>query len=267
MDNMDKEKAFYNRSLERALQILCAFTSERQALTLGQLAEIVNLSKATVMRLCMTLMDNHFLKYDQLTKQYSLGLKLFELGSIVFATFSLRRAASPYLTKLQSKLAKTTFLAVMEDDELVYIDKRDDIRNPIRFASHIGTRRQPYFGMLGQLLMAYLPEDEVDRILKKKPLIPLTKKSFVNNTKFKERLKMIRKNGFFIDEGEAIDGISGISAPIRDFTGKVVAAIGVGFISTSQDEKERTRIIKEIVATAKAISQELGHIERKKSSG
>jgi DNA-binding IclR family transcriptional regulator len=259
--NDKKEKAFYNRSLERALQILCVFTTDRQTLTLGQLVEVVKLPKATALRLCLTLMEYDFLRQDQQTKQYSLGLKLFELGSVVFSTFSLRKVVSPYLTQLQLKLAKTTFLGILQDDELVYIDKRDDLRNPIRFASHIGTRRQPYFGMLGQMLMAFLPESEVNRILKKNPLIPLTKKSLTNNVKFKERLKKIRKNGFFIDEGEAIDGISGISAPIRDFTGEVVAAIGVGFISTSQDENDKSLIVKEVVATAQGISQELGHIE------
>jgi DNA-binding IclR family transcriptional regulator len=253
-------KTFYNRSLERALQILCAFSTERQALTLAQLAEIVKLPKATTLRLCLTLREYEFLRHDQQTKQYSLGLKLFELGGIVFSNFSLRRVASPYLTQMQAKLAKTVFLGIMQDEELVYIDKRDDLRNPIRFASHIGTRRQPYFGMLGQLLMAFLPESEVDELLKKKPLAALTKKSITDIAAFKQRLMDIRRNGYFIDEGEAIDGITGISAPVRDYTGKTVAAIGVGFISTSQDERDRSLIIKEVVTTARKISQELGHV-------
>ena len=233
-----KAKTFYNRSLERALQILCSFSTERQALTLAQLAEIVKLPKATALRLCLTLREYEFLRHDPQTKQYSLGLKLFELGGIVFSTFSLRRVVSPYLTELQAKL-ETVFLAIMQDDELVYIDKRDDLRNPIRFASHIGTRRKPYFGMLGQLLMAFLPESEVDRLLKKKPLSALTKKSITDTDAFKQRLIDIRRDGYFVDEGEGIDGITGISAPVRDYTGKTVAAIGVGFISTSQDERDK----------------------------
>ena len=158
------------------------------------------------MRLCLTLREYEFLRHDPQTKPDSLGLKLFELGGIVFSTFSLRRVVSPYLTELQAKLAKTVFLAIMQDDELVYIDKRDDLRNPIRFASHIGTRRKPYFGMLGQLLMAFLPESEVDRLLKKKPLSALTKKSITDTDAFKQRLIDIRRDGYFVDEGEGIDG-------------------------------------------------------------
>jgi len=258
------EKSFYNRSLERALQILCIFNTERQALTLGRIAELVKLPKATTMRLCLTLLDYDFLRYDEQTKQYSLGLKLFELGSVVYSTFSLQRIASPYLTRLQLKLAKTVFLGVLQTDELVYIDKRDDPRNPIRFASHIGIKRPPYFGMLGQLLMAYLPESEVDRLLKKIPLVFLTKRSITDVAEFKKRLKAIRKDDYFIDEEGAIEGIAGISAPIRDFTGSVIGAIGVGYIFSSVDEKEKDLIIEEVRATAREISQELGYIEVKK---
>jgi DNA-binding IclR family transcriptional regulator len=259
--NTNKEKTFYNRSLERALQILCIFNTERQALTLGQVADIAKLPKATVMRLCLTLIDYDFLRYDEQTKQYSLGLKLFELGSVVYSTFSLQRIVSPYLTRLQLKLARTVFLGVMQGDELVYIDKRDDPSNPIRFASHIGIRRPPYFGMLGQLLMAFLPESEVDRLLKKTPLVPLTKKSIIDEAEFKERLKTIRKNQFFIDEEGAIDGIAGISAPVRDFTGNVVGAIGVGYIFSSVDKKDKDLIVKEVRTAAQEISRELGYFE------
>jgi IclR family transcriptional regulator, KDG regulon repressor len=263
--NAKKEKTFYNRSLERALQILCIFNTGRQALTLGQVADIAKLPKATVMRLCLTLIDYDFLRYDEQTKQYSLGLKLFELGSVVYSTFSLQRIVGPYLTRLQLKLAKTAFLGVLQADELVYIDKRDDPRNPIRFASHIGIRRPPYFGMLGQLLMAYLPESEVNRLLKKTPLVALTKRSIIDEAEFKNRLKEIRKNQFFIDEEEAIDGIAGISAPVRDFTGNVIGAIGVGYISSSEDGKGKDLIIKEVRTVAREISQELGYFEEKKN--
>ncbi|MCX8023006.1 MAG: IclR family transcriptional regulator [Syntrophorhabdaceae bacterium] len=259
MDRKGREKGFYNRSLERALKILCAFSSERQGMTLGQLSEAVGLPKATTMRLSMTLIDHDFLRYDSQTKKYSLGLKLFELGSIVFSTFSLRKIVSPYLASLQAKIAKTTFLGVILDDQLVYLDKHEDPRNPIRFASNIGMRRPPYFGMLGQLLMAYMEEEEVDRILKKTPLAPLTKLSIVDVGEFKKRLISIREKGYFIDEGEAIDGISGISAPIFDYTGKVVGGIGIGFISISVDEDEKKALVKEVVQTAKKISQELGY--------
>ena len=78
-----KGESFYNRSLERALQILIAFGGERKPLTLAQLSELLGLSKATALRLCSTLVKYGFLRQDQESRQYFLGLRLFELGSIV----------------------------------------------------------------------------------------------------------------------------------------------------------------------------------------
>ena len=262
--NRPQKEAFYNRSLERALQILCLFKWDQQTLTLSQLSEASGLHKATVLRLCSTLMKYDFLRYRQDSRHYSLGLKLFELGSILFSSFSLRRIASTYLDQLQARLGKTVFLGILENDELIYIDKKEDPKIPIRFTSQIGTRRPPCFGMLGQILMAFLPDQEVNRLLKKTPLTPFTRKSLVSEREFKERLLKIRKQGFFVDEEEALDGISGVSAPIRDYTGEVIAGVGVGFISSPEDAQGKKIIIKEVCEAAKSISRQMGYLERKR---
>jgi DNA-binding IclR family transcriptional regulator len=260
MPSFDR-KAFYNRSLERALKILCVFNADRQTLTLSQLSQILALSKATVLRLCSTLIKYGFLSYNHQSKQYSLGLKLFELGAIVFSSFSIRRVASPYLTQLQIQSGKAVFLGILQDDEIVYIDKKEDLRNPIWFGSQIGQHRPPHFGMLGQILLAFQPDTEVNRLLQKSPLTPPpTKKSITHEKEFKERLRKVSKQEFVVDEGEAIDGITGVAAPIRDFTNKVVAAIGVGFISSSEDSKGVKRILRDVRRTAQTISQELGYL-------
>jgi IclR family KDG regulon transcriptional repressor len=261
---MDENPAYYNRSLERALRILCAFSIETQSLSLGEISKAVDLPRPTVFRLCSTLTKYDFLKYDSTAKRYSLGLKLFELGGVVFSSLSIRKIASPYLEQLQARVGKTTFIGILQDDEIVYIDKKEDLHNPIRFASHIGTRRPPYFGMLGQLLMAYLSESEVDRILQKHPLTPVTRKSITDPKVFKKRLKRIRDQGYSVDEEEAIEGIMGVAAPVWDFTGNVVAGVGVGFISSSVEPKGVARIRNEVLKTAREISGELGYLEKPK---
>ena len=266
MPSVHKE-TFYNRSLERALKILCVFRADRQSLTLSQLSLLLDLPKATVLRLCSTLADYDFLGYDQQSKHYSLGLKLFELGSLVLSSFSFRRVASPNLTQLQAKSGKTVFLGILQDDELVYIDKKEDPGNYIKFGSQAGQHRQPHFGMLGQTLMASLPDSEVDRLLQKSPLTPLTKKTITDRKEFKSRLARISKQGFVVDGGEAIEGVTGVAAPIRNFTGKVVAALGVGFISSSEDSDGLKSIIKDVLGTAQTISQELGYLNGKRTLG
>jgi len=200
-----------------------------------------------------------FLRQDQESKKYYLGLKLFELGSVVVSSFSLTRIASPHLTELESKLGKTVFLGILEDGELLYIDKREGAKDGIRFTSNVGKRRPPYWGMLGSILMAYLTEKEIDDLLARHPLTPTARKSFTRNEQYKEWLRRIREQGYVIEDETAFEGIGGVAAPIWDFRDKVTAALGVGFIASSVDSKTLKKIIKEVTGTALEISNELGY--------
>jgi DNA-binding IclR family transcriptional regulator len=258
--DQSKEKPFYNRSLERALRILNAFDATRPFLSLAQLSEVLDLPRATVLRLCSTLAEFGYLKQDMLSKQYSLGIRVLELASNVSDSFSMRKIASSYLSNLQTKLNKTTFLGVLDNDQVLYIDKRDDPTNPISFTSNVGTRRPPYWGMMGSVLMAYLPDYEIKRILQKNPLTAATKKSITRKDEFLKWLNQVRSQGFVVDVEMALDGITGVAAPIFDHMGKVIAGIGVGFISSSVNAKELKRITKEVVRSAQAISRELGYL-------
>lgn len=256
---IEKGKPFYNRSLERALRILNALSSERPILSLAQLSETLNLSRATVLRLCSTLISFGFLRQDPLSKHYSLGLRVLELAKSVSDSFSLRKIASSHLNILQAKLGKTIFLAVLDKDELLYIDKIEDPRNPISFTSKIGTRRPPYWGMLGFVLMAYLADKEIKRILQKQALTAFTSKSIIKKEKFIKLLRKVRSQGYVVEVEMALDGITGVGVPIFDHTGKVIAGLGVGFISSSVKKKELDSIIKEATRTGTAISKELGY--------
>lgn len=262
--NRDKSESFYNRSLERALQIMIAFNDERKVLTLAQLSESLSLPRATVLRLCSTLVKYDFLRQDLETKRYSLGLKLFELGSIVFYSFSLRKISSPYLSQLHTEIGLTIFLAILDNDEVLYVDKRENPKNPISFTSKFGTRRPSYWGMMGPVLMADLSDGEIKRLLKKHPLMATAKKSITKNEEFLDWIHGIRKQGYAIDIETALEGIGGAAAPIRDFTGNVVASIGVAFIASSVNSKDLKRIVKEVTGTALAISKEMGYIEERK---
>lgn len=259
MGKLESRVVYNNKSLERALQILKMFDIERPSFGLAELSERLAMPKATVLRLCSTLLEHDFLKYDGQAKQYSLGVKLFELGAVVFASFSVRRIAVPFLIKLQEKLDRTVFLAILQDGQLVYIDKKENPSHPIRFASRVGTRRPPHFGMMGNVLMAHLSDQEVTKLLRKSPLTANTRKTLTDEKLFRERLALIRSQGYFVDEEEAMDFISGVAAPIRDYTNRVVAAVGVGFLSSSEDERGVKKVLKEVRRTAGLISDAMGH--------
>ncbi len=113
--------------------------------------------------------------------------------------------------------------------------------------------------MLGHVLMAYLPGSEVERILRKSPLVAFTRKSVITNHDFKERLRQVREQGFSVDYETAFEGIGGVAAPVMDAAGRVVAALGVGFMASAVNAKEFRRIQKDVVETALIISREQGY--------
>jgi IclR family transcriptional regulator, KDG regulon repressor len=255
----EKKSSFYNRSLERALSIVTAFTMEKRTMGLAQLSDHLHLSKATVSRLCSTLVEYGFLNQDNELKQYSLGIRLFELGTIVGESLSVSRLAGPYLTQLQGKLKRAVFLGIIEDGALLYIARREDPNGPITFTSHVGTRRVPYWGMVGTAIMAYLPQDEIDRLIERHGFIQYTKKSFMSADELNQFLQVVREQGFAVDEGRVIDGVGGVAAPIRDFTGRAIAALGVGYILASVNSRELQTITKAVVETAQIISKQAGY--------
>ena len=124
--SQDKEDPFFNRSLERALQILNSFDVGRSALTLAQLSTSLNLPRATVLRLCSTLVKYDFLRQEPKSKQYSLGVKLLELGSRAFHSFTLRRIALLLAGRLQVKLDDSLLLRFLENKELLKMKEGDE---------------------------------------------------------------------------------------------------------------------------------------------
>lgn len=254
-----RKDTFYNRSLERALNIIIAFNGERRSMSLAQLSELLSLSKATVSRLCSTLVEYGFLRQDHELKQYSLGIRLFELGTIVAHSLSLKRLASPYLTQMEMEIRRAVFLGIIDNGDLLYIAKREDLNGPITFTSSVGTRRPPYWGMVGPAIMAFLPDEEIDRLIEKHPFTPLTKNSFMTKESLLAFLRGVREQGFAIDDGKVIDGVGGVAAPIRDFTGRVVAGIGVGYILASVNNRQLRSITKSVVEMAEVISRQAGY--------
>lgn len=252
-------RAFKNLSLERALKMLCTFSFEDQNLRLTELANRLSLPLTTTYRLALTLIDYGFLEYHEPTKQYSLGLKLMEIGSIVFGSFSLVKIASPALNELLTRIGnKNVVLAIFRDDEIIYVDRKTDPRNPIRFlTTEVGRHRPPHFGMFGSMFMAFMPEKEVDRILKKSPLIAFTSKSIVDVKQFKTALDEVRQQGYALDEGGAFDGLSGIAVPVWNASGQVVAGVGVSFITNVVDNDEMKTIIEFIKEAARKIETQL----------
>ena len=262
MKHNSAHKTVYRvQALERALDILECFSFQNRELSLTDIVKHTGLNKTTVKRLIANLTDRGYLQRDPQSKMYQLGIQLFEMGGIVFSSFSLRQAAAYPMTQLQSKTGATVLLGVRMEEQLVYVDKREG-DGMIRISSDIGWRRPLHFGMLGMVLLAGLPEKEVRKILKNTPLQPHTPFSITDPAAFSLRLEEIRDQGYIMEEEEAVEGVFGIAAPIRDFSREVVAALGIALPLSSSYRTENSDLLIDMVkTTCEAISSDLGYLK------
>lgn len=244
--------------LEKAIRILELFSPGRERLSLEEISAETGFPKPTVFRIVKTLEKEGFLSRDEGLCSYSLGLKLLELGGLVYESLSLRKAASPQMDRLSEKLKATVLLGIIREDHLLYIDKRET-HSLIRVSSYMGLKRPPHYGMLGTVLLAFMDPRERMRLLE---TYPPQKTSPASPTDIKEvlsRFHKVRQMGYFIEKGEVIEGVVGIGAPVRDFSGQVVAALGVALMEFQVREAGEEEIVREVLFSANEISRALGY--------
>ncbi len=256
-----KNSIYRVQALERALDILDCFNFQNRELSLSDVVDRTGLNKTTAKRLISNLTTRGYLQQDSQTRKYQLGMRLFELGGVVFSSFSLRRAADYPMTGLQNETGATVLLGVRMEDHLVYIDKREG-DGLIRISSDVGWRRPLHYGMLGIVLMASIESKDVERILKKYPLEAHTPFSITDGQAFSLRLEEIRDQGYVIEKEEAVEGLIGIAAPIKDYSRQVVAALGIALPIGQRNLKEDLdRVVKSVKKTCDSISSDLGYLK------
>ena len=252
-----KEREYRVQALDRALDILESFSLQDRELNLSEVASKTGLNKTTAKRLISNLTERGYLKKLD-SKRYQLGLRLFELGGIVHSSLNLREATSTTMSQIQKETGSTVLLGTIMDDQLALIDKREG-RSFIRISADVGWRGPLHYGMLGMVLMAYLEPGEVRRILQEDKLQAYTPFSITDEDAFSLKLEHIRNQGYVIEKGEAIEGIVGIAAPIRDFSRQVIAALGI-VLTMDQARNGMNGYVGLVKRSCEEISRELGYL-------
>ena len=259
--NRSNESIYTVQALMRALDILDCFNYQNRVLRLSDVVNRTGLNKTTAKRLISNLTARGYLQQNSQSKSYQLGMRLFELGGIVFSSFSLRQAAAQPMNLLQAETGATVLLGVKIEDHLVYVDKREG-RGMLRISSDIGWRRPLHYGMLGMILMAYLEPGETRRIIKTHPLDLHTPFSITDEDAFSLRLGEIREKGYLLEKEEAVEGVLGVAAPVRDHSRQVAAALGIALpMGQRRLNKELDRIIDLVKKACEDISSDLGYLK------
>ncbi|NJD59464.1 MAG: IclR family transcriptional regulator [Anaerolineae bacterium] len=152
------------RAVERALDILLCFRTDRSSLSLTEIAEQVGMNKSTIHRLLATLESKHFIIRDKATGMYQLGYLFVELASIILQDLDLRQLAKPYLQQLSDRSGETVDLAILSDGHVVYLQVIESTQR-VKIAAAVGERLPATCTATGKAFLAYLPESQVRQIL------------------------------------------------------------------------------------------------------
>ncbi|MEV0144482.1 MULTISPECIES: IclR family transcriptional regulator [unclassified Nonomuraea] len=243
-------------SLRRALDVL-DHVREHSGLTLTQLAEGVGLSKSTVLRLTVPLVEARLLERDRRSGAYRLGHGTLRLGQAYLATLDLRAVAAEESHRLMSEVRETVHLVVHDPPHVVYIDKVENETN-VRMASRIGSRGSVHCTAVGKALLAFQPGDPVEGL----ELESRTRHTITDPERLRGELAGIRRRGYAVDDRENEPEVRCVGAPIFNHTGAVVAALSVSGL-TSRITAARVRALGQQVAAAAArISGKLGATPR-----
>jgi len=244
----------------KALELLSVFSFREPRLSLADLAARTGIPRATAFRLLSTLEQSGFLAKDH--GAYQLGIKCFVLGNIVAGGLDLRETAHPHLVALRDQTRETTQIAILDHWQVVYLE-RMIAPYPVGFMrSRAGAILPAYCTALGKTLLAFMPEAEVEAWAMTQKFPALTPNTITSARRLLKELRIIRDRGYGIDEEEREKGVRCLAAPIRNHHGDVVAAVSIaGPIDRLPRELAGSAIASAVVATARAISIDLGAVE------
>lgn len=249
------------QSLDRMIDILEELALHRDGCGVTSLANLTGLHKSTVHRLLNTLMSRGYISKNSENDKYSLGMRILYLGSAILDRMDIRTVSKPFLEKLCQDTDEVVHLSMLDDREAVYIDKVESPNKSIRMYSQIGKRVPLHCTGVGKVLLAWLPDKEVEYLLGVKGMEAYTKNTITNIEDMKKHLAEIRDKGYAFDEIEHEEGIRCVAAPIFNMSGKVIASVSVSGPVLHVTLDRMPKLTEEVLKTAKNISYQLGYFK------
>ncbi len=241
------------RSVERAFQILGAFTRDEYRLSLSELAEKIQLPVTTTLRLANTLEKLNILNRQE-DRAYTLGNKVYLLGSIAKANFRPQQIIYPHMQYIRDKTKEAVSLYGIEHEERVCYEHVESLLT-MRCVMRVGDRAPLWAGAGGKVLLAFLGEDAIKREIEKAHKI--TETTIYSPEALRKNLQEIRVHGYALSWGEREEGILSIAVPIFNRRGDILFAFSLAGPATRFTEEVAMELIPEIQDICRGITRQL----------
>lgn len=266
IEKPDRAATYQVKVLDKAIDILEAFTLRQKELSVQDMVQATGLNRSTVIRIVANLERRGLLNRASTPRRYRLGNRILEMASIVYSSFSLLEAAAGPLSALEQRSGATIVMVVRHGDYSVVVDRRQGVGYGFAMVSlpgEVGAIRPLTYGPAGLILMAQMPTEAVEDLLRRYPLEQHTPYSPLDPEVFLQRLPEFETKGYVMEVNEVVEGLMGIAAPIYDFAGTIAAVLSLGLPSTRENDTDFVNAaIRDLTRAAAEVSANLGHAPR-----
>ncbi|MBV1757436.1 MAG: IclR family transcriptional regulator [Dethiosulfatibacter sp.] len=243
-----EEKLSITKSIERSFKVLESFLNGNSELSMTEIKELSGLPQSTAHRIIATLEEQDYLERNLDNKKYYLGTKIIQLGAsgIKYYKLNTRRIALPYMIKLRDKFSESVTLFTVHEKYRICIERVEPERG-LRTVMSIGEKLSIRNGASGKMLMAYMSDDYLEKILD----------DFDEELRLK--LKKVKEQGYAISIGERDESLIAIAAPVFESNGEVLGALSLAGPTDRFYKEKMEEKISEVVKICDEISQTLGY--------
>jgi IclR family pca regulon transcriptional regulator len=238
-------------ALARGLAVIRAFAGRDEQMTLADLAKVVGLPRATVRRCLLTLEALGYV--EARGRLFHLAPQVLTLAQAYLSSSLLPRVALPFLERMSEELAESCSVSVLHDDQVIYV-ARSTRKRLASLHRDVGTRLPAYCTSMGRVLLANLSDREIDGYLKRSSREPFTRFTVVEADKLRGILAETRKREFCLVDQELELDLRSIAVPVRNASGRVVAALNVG---TQASRTNKRRMLDSFLPVMRAAVSEM----------
>lgn len=239
-------------SLARGLAVIRAFSQQRKKLSIAQVSHHTGIPRAAVRRCLHTLGRLGYVTAGE--RDFSLSPKILTLGHAYLSSTPLSASAQPFLDRVANAVHESCSLAILEDDEILYV-ARSAASRIMSVDLSIGSRLPAYCTSMGRVLLASLSSAELAAYLGRVKLLALTPHTLTTRDKLMKALESVHRDGYSIVDQELEIGLRSIAVPVTDASGRTVAAMNIG----AQASRAAARLMEQqFLPQLQAAARELG---------
>lgn len=245
------------KSMQKLMAVLDCFSRYDRALTLSEISARCGMPKTTVHRLVTSLREAKLLEQDKERDRYRMGIRLFELGSIVLANLDINREARPFVERLMAISGESAHLCVFDGTNMVIIEHREPGALSVNWTTTLSISPS-YCTGVGKATLAFQDEAVIEKVIRN-GLVPYTPTTITDPDVLRKELHAVRERGYAIDEGEHQPAVRCVAAPVYNAAGRVFAAVSVTGPKERVTLERVPEIAEYVVATAAQLSRQLGY--------